>query len=60
VLAWWLRCRTVAGRRWIADRLGMGYPTRVTAAAALVKRARTGPMCRWRKTLEQATAKSKR
>jgi putative transposase len=55
-----LRCRTVAGRRWIADRLGMGYPTRVTAAAALVKRARTGPMSQWRKTLEQATAKSKR
>ena len=53
VLAWWLRKRTVAGRRWVAERLGMGYETRVTAASGMVERARRGRLWRWRRALEQ-------
>jgi len=56
VLAWWLRERTVAGRRWIANRLGMGYETRVTAAAGTVERAHRGRRWRWRRALEQEAA----
>ena len=53
VLAWWMRKRTVAGRRWVAERLGMGYETRVTAAAATVEKARGGRLAQWRRILER-------
>jgi len=36
VLAWWLRSNTTMSREWIADRLGMGHPSRVTKAVSLV------------------------
>lgn len=53
VLAWWLRKRTVVGREWIAQRLGMGHPTRVTWATDRVGRASGGEVSRWRERLER-------
>lgn len=53
VLAWWLRRRTVAGRAWIAQRLAMGHPTRVTWAVGRVRRAARGELARWRDRLEK-------
>jgi hypothetical protein len=52
VLAWWLRRRTVVGRRWIAQRLQMGHETRVTSATVAVKNARRDSLARWRRALE--------
>ena len=40
VLAWWLRGQTTVGRRWIAERLEMGYETRVSEAVSLVEGSR--------------------
>ena len=54
LLAWWLRSRTVVGRRWIAERLGMGHDSRVTWAVDAVRRAKSGDVARWRKRLERA------
>ena len=41
VLAWWLRSQTTVDRRWIAERLGMGYETRVSEAVNVVEGNRT-------------------
>jgi hypothetical protein len=38
VLAWWLRSHTTVGRRWIAERLGMGCETRVSEAVREIER----------------------
>lgn len=40
VLAWWLRKQTTSSRSWIAERLHMGHPTRITAAVRAVTDAR--------------------
>ena len=52
VLAWWLRRRTVVGRRWLAERLNMGHETRVTWAVRGVTRSPARQLVRWRKRLE--------
>lgn len=54
LLAWWLRRRTAVGRRWIAERLGMGHETRVTWTIAAVARAGSGELVRWRKRLQKS------
>jgi len=40
VLAWWLYSNTAVKRRWLAERLGMGYETRVSQAASQVASTR--------------------
>ena len=40
VLAWWLRQRTTAGRRWVSERLGMWEESGVSKAIRLVKESR--------------------
>ena len=42
VLAWWLRQRTTAGRRWVSKRLWMGEESGVSKAIRLVKESRDG------------------
>jgi hypothetical protein len=44
VLAWWLRQRTTAGRRWGSKRLWMGEESGVSKAIRLVKKSRAGKM----------------
>lgn len=39
VLAWWIRKQTTISRHWIAERLHMGHPSRVTAAVRAVTEA---------------------
>jgi len=39
VLAWWLRQRTTAGRRWVSERLQMGEESGVSKAIRLVKQS---------------------
>ena len=39
VLAWWLRQRTTAGRRWVSERLQMGKESGVSKAIRLVKQS---------------------
>ncbi len=46
VLAWWLRQRTTAGRRWISARLRMGEESRVPKAIRWVKDSRDGELNR--------------
>ena len=41
VLAWWLYGRTTVTRRWLAERLKMGYETRVSQAVHWVESNRT-------------------
>ena len=41
-LAWWLRQRTTAGRRWVSKRLWMGEESGVSKAIRLVKESRDG------------------
>jgi len=53
VLAWWLRTRSVASRRWIAERLQMGHETRVTWAVGEVQKSKRGPRARCRAQLEK-------
>jgi hypothetical protein len=40
VLAWWLYGRTTVKRRWLAERLAMGYETRISQAVAEVESSR--------------------
>ena len=51
VLAWWLRQRTTAGRRWVSDRLCMGEESGVSKAIRLVKESRGGELKRLRQRL---------
>lgn len=44
VLAWWLYGQTTVNRRWVAQRLYMGYETRVSQAASLVESSHQGPL----------------
>ena len=37
VLAWWVFGHTVAPRRWLAEKLWMGYETAVSRAVSLVE-----------------------
>ncbi len=37
-LAWWLRGHTTVSLAWVAERLGMGHPSRVSQAVARMKR----------------------
>ena len=42
VLAWWLRGRTIVGREWIAERLWIGDPSRVSKGIQIVKQGADG------------------
>ena len=54
VLAWWLRERTTAGRRWVSERLGMGEESGVSKAIRLVKDMRDVELNRLKRRLLQA------
>lgn len=41
-LAWWLRQRTTAGRRWVSKRLWMGEESGVSKAIRRVRESRDG------------------
>jgi REP element-mobilizing transposase RayT len=51
VLAWWLRQRTTAGRRWVSERLSMGEESGVSKAIRLVKESRAGELNRLKQRL---------
>jgi hypothetical protein len=51
VLAWWLRQRTTAGRRWVSKRLWMGEESGVSKAIRLVKESRDGKLNRFKQRL---------
>jgi len=51
VLAWWLRQRTTAGRRWVSKRLWMGEESGVSKAIRLVKKSRAGKLNRLKQRL---------
>jgi len=51
VLAWWLRQRTTAGRRWVSERLRMGEESGVSKAIRLVKESREGELNRLKQRL---------
>ncbi|MGA3282937.1 MAG: transposase [Verrucomicrobiota bacterium] len=51
VLAWWLRQRTTAGRRWISERLWMGEESGVSKAIRQVKENRDAELNRLKKRL---------
>jgi REP element-mobilizing transposase RayT len=51
VLAWWLRQRTTAGRRWVSKRLWMGEESGVSKAIRLVKESRDGQLNRLKQRL---------
>lgn len=53
VLAFWLRRRTTAGRRWICERLSMGEVSAVTRAMQTVKQGRDANIERMIKRLEK-------
>ena len=53
VLAWWLRGRTTVTRQWIAERLRMGYETRVSQAVSWVESTRARDVVQIRKTLTE-------
>ena len=53
VLAWWLRQRTTAGRRWVSQRLWMGEESGVSKAIRLVKESRDGQLNRLKQRLLQ-------
>lgn len=38
LIAWWVRKRTSASNRWVAERLAMGHPTSVSRASGRVRR----------------------
>jgi len=40
VLAWWWYSQTTVPRRWVAEQLSMGYPTRVSQAVSAVEGSR--------------------
>jgi len=52
VLAWWLRGNSTMSRDWIAKRLTMGHPSRVTAARTAVTNARRGRLTKLRGLVE--------
>ena len=51
VLAWWLRQRTTAGRRWVSKRLWMGEESGVSKAIRRVKESRAGKLNRLKQRL---------
>ncbi len=51
VLAWWLRRRTTAGRRWVSERLCMGEESGVSKAIRLVQESRDGELKRIKQQL---------
>ena len=53
VLAWWLRKKTVVGRRWISEKLGMGDLSRVTNAVRKVGFGKERGIRRWKTQLEK-------
>jgi hypothetical protein len=52
VLAWWLRQRTTAGRRWVSERLCMGEESGVSKAIRQVKESRDGELNRLKQRLK--------
>ncbi len=52
VLAWWLRQRTTAGRRWVSQRLSMGEESGVSKAIQQVKAGRDGKLNRLKQRLK--------
>lgn len=40
ILAWWLYGRTTVSRRWLAQRLAMGYETRISQAVHFIENSR--------------------
>jgi hypothetical protein len=52
VLAWWLRQRTIVGRRWVSRRLSMGDESGVTKAIQRVKRSRDGKLNQLKQRLQ--------
>jgi len=44
VLAWWLRQRTIAGRRWVSERLCLGEDSGVSKAIRRVKESHGGEL----------------
>ena len=52
VLAWWLRQRTTAGRRWVSQRLSMGEESGVSKAVRLVKAGHDGKLNRLKQRLK--------
>jgi hypothetical protein len=53
VLAWWLCLHATVRRRWVTERLRMGYETRVTQALGQVKREEKLELERLKRRLEQ-------
>lgn len=52
VFAWWLRKQTTVSRTWIAERLQMGHPTRVTTAVrAMTDAPRRSPLAKLKSSL---------
>ena len=51
VLAWWLYGRTTVNRRWLAQRLTMGYETRISQAMHWVERSREPSIAKMKKKL---------
>lgn len=51
VLAWWLHRQTIVSRRWIADNLKMGYPSRVSQAVHWVESNRTSKVAELKRKL---------
>lgn len=51
VLAWWLYGRTTVKRRWLAERLAMGYETRINQAVAHVESSREAAVLSLKKKL---------
>lgn len=51
ILAWWVYGRTTVTRQWLADRLDMGYVTRVSQAVSWVEASRAAEVVAMRKKL---------
>jgi hypothetical protein len=54
VLAWWLRQRTTASRRWLSEQLAMGEESSVSKATGRVKQGGDAELNRLKKHLFRA------
>ena len=55
-VAAWMKRETDASNGWLAERLGMGSPTRVSQVVGAVKRQPTSPAAGCRKELSERLA----
>ncbi len=55
VLVWWIRKKTVVGRRWISQRLGMGDASRVTQAVTVVDKTRDNALLKLKNRLQNSS-----